>query len=247
MTSFMHNVEHETCLMPKEAILARTWRPTLAPPTKRIPTRNQESAKIRLWDADPGHDQNHFHAYVARSGQAPTIYEPNLATKSVRPCHVDNCPRSLVRPRYVYFGSPHSSMLVTVPACSAEPLVEFGLPPESNTTCVDSMSINLLACSAAPLEENGDARVACMHGLAVGHHACGIERMPTCPAGPLDGTKALHEFPRYFDRRCTPSFLPSSSCDFACVPMSSNMPACSVGPLETIASSSYSSSFDSMR
>ena len=38
----------------------------------------------------------------------------------------------------------------------------------------------------------------------------------------------------------------SSSCDFACLPMSSNMPACSVGPLGTVASSSYSSSFDSM-
>ena len=151
--SLMHNFEHETCPMPKEAILARTWRPTLAPPTQRIPTRNQESAKIRLWDADPGHDQNHFHAYVARSGQAPTIYEPNLATKSVRPCHVDNCPRSLVRPRYVYFGSPHSSMLVTLPACSAEPLVEFGLPPESNSTCVDSMSVTLPACPAGPLDE----------------------------------------------------------------------------------------------
>ena len=81
------------------------------------------------------------------------MYEPNLATRLVRPCHVDNCPRSLVRPRYVYFSSPYCSMPVTLPACSAGPLVEFGLPPEINSTSVDSMSVTLPACTAGLLDE----------------------------------------------------------------------------------------------
>ena len=171
--SQMHDVEHETCPMPKEAILTRAWRPTLAPHTPKIPMRNDESANLQMRETDSGHDQNCSHAGIARSGQEPTIYEPKLATRFVRPCPVDNCPRSLVRQRYVYFGSPSLPRLVDRCDGSAWPLVEIGLPPESNSTCVDSTSVTL----------------------------------PACPAGPLDETKSLHEFPRCLDRRCTPSFL----------------------------------------
>ena len=151
--SQMHDVEHEICPMPKEAILARARRPTLAPHTPKIPMRNEESANLQMRETDSGLDHIFSHAGIARSGQEPTIYEPKLATRFVRPCPVDNCPRSLVRQRYVYFGSPFSSMPVTLPACSAGPLVEFGLPSETNSTSVDSMSVTLPACSAGPLDE----------------------------------------------------------------------------------------------
>ena len=132
----------------------------------------------------------------------------------MRPGLVDKFLRSLVRQRYVYFSSPFSSMPVNLPACSAGPLVEIGLPSEAYSTSVDSMSVTL----------------------------------PACSAGPLDETDLLHDFPRRLGRRCAPSPLPSpKSCGFAFLPMSSNLPARSVGPLGTVALPPfYSSPFDSM-
>ena len=131
--------------MPKEAILARAWRPNLAPHTPKIPMRNEEFANLQTRETDSGHDQNFSHAGIARSGQEPTLFEPKLATRFARPCHVDNCPRSLVRPRYVYFGSSYSSMLATLPACSAEPLDEIGLLSSPNPSC--SVDANRSMCS----------------------------------------------------------------------------------------------------